>query len=87
MSDPIASNPDEIPLVGVDHQMGETDELSGVRHSLRTPLNQIIGYCEMLQEDLSDLGQEHLLPDLQKIHTAGGQLLALINEGLAPWKI
>lgn len=67
--------------------MGETDELSGVRHSLRTPLNQIIGYCEMLQEDLSDLGQEHLLPDLQKIHTAGGQLLALINEGLAPWKI
>lgn len=61
--------------------------LSGVRHSLRTPLNQIIGYCEMLQEDLSDLGQEHLLPDLQKIHTAGGQLLALINEGLAPWKL
>jgi adenylate cyclase len=87
MSEPTSSNPGEQPLFEVDHQMGETDELSGVRHSLRTPLNQIIGYCEMLQEDLSDLGQEHLLPDLQKIHTAGGQLVALINEGLAPWKI
>lgn len=71
----------------IDFQLGETDVLSGVRHSLRTPLNQIIGYTEMLQEDLSDLGQEHLLPDLQKIRTAGGQLLALINEGLAPWKL
>ncbi len=71
----------------VDHQLGETDILSGVRHSLRTPLNQIIGYCEMLQEDLADLRQENLLPDLQKIRTAGGQLLALINEGLAAWKV
>lgn len=87
MSDSAPNDPGEHPLVEVDHQMGETDVLSGVRHSLRTPLNQIIGYCEMLQEDLSDLGQEHLLPDLQKIHTAGGQLLALINEGLAPWKL
>lgn len=87
MSDSSSSKPDESPSVEVDYQLGETDVLSGVRHSLRTPLNQIIGYCEMLQEDLSDLGQEHLLPDLQKIHTAGGQLLALINEGLAPWKL
>lgn len=74
-------------MAEVDHELGETDILSSVRHNLRTPLNQIIGYSEMLQEDLTDLGQENLLPDLQKIRTAGGQLLALINEGLAAWKV
>ena len=65
----------------------ESDALANIRHSLRTPLNQIIGYSEMLQEEASDSGRLGYLPDLQKIHTAGGQLLALVNEGLAPWKI
>lgn len=63
------------------------DVLSNIRHSLRTPLNQIIGYSEMLQEESEDFGHEGFIPDLEKIHTAGGQLLALINDGLAPWKI
>ena len=58
-------------------------QLSNVRHSLRTPLNQIIGYSEMLQEEAEDLGLEPYLPDLQKLHLAGGQLLALINENLS----
>lgn len=66
---------------------GKGDLLSSIRHSLRTPLNQIIGYSEMLQEEAEDLGQTRFIPDLQKIHTAGGQLLALINDGMAPWKI
>ena len=65
----------------------ESDALSNIRHSLRTPLNQIIGYSEMLQEEAADQGQIAYLADLQKIHTAGGQLLALVNEGLAPWKL
>lgn len=87
MSDTSSENRPERSQTQVDIQLGETDVLSGVRHNLRTPLNQIIGYSEMLQEDLADLGQENLLPDLQKIRTAGGQLLALINEGLAAWKV
>ena len=64
-----------------------SDPLAQVRHSLRTPLNQIIGYSEMLQEEAADLGESGFLSDLQKIHTAGGQLLALVNDALAPWKI
>jgi adenylate cyclase len=58
-------------------------QLSNVRHSLRTPLNQIIGYSEMLQEEAEDLDLESSLPDLQKLHAAGGQLLTLINENLS----
>ena len=60
--------------------------LKNLRHTLRTPLNQIIGYSEMVMESLDDIGSP-LLRDLKKIHTAGGQLLALFNDSLAPWKI
>src|SRR5947199_5453161 len=55
-------------------------DLSKIRHDLRTPINHILGYCEMLQED------EHLpedfAPDLAKIHAGGKQLLALIADYL-----
>jgi sigma-B regulation protein RsbU (phosphoserine phosphatase) len=53
-------------------------DLSKIRHDLRTPINHILGYCEMLQED------QHLpaefAPDLAKIHAGGKQLLALIAD-------
>jgi len=61
--------------------------LANLRHELRTPLNAIIGYSEMLLEDAEDEGQADLLPDLQKIHTAGKELLALVNDILDPAKI
>jgi two-component system sensor histidine kinase/response regulator len=55
---------------------------SGLIHDLRTPLNQIIGYSEMLAEQ--EEGREDLVPDLHKICTAGRQLLALINTRFQP---
>jgi class 3 adenylate cyclase len=59
-------------------------ELANLRHSLRTPLNQILGYSEMLQEEAADQDYEHCLLELQKVHAAGQQLLALVNTSLAP---
>jgi signal transduction histidine kinase len=53
---------------------------SGLLHDLRTPLNLIIGYSEMLIEQAQEQGQHDYVPDLQKIHTAGKQQLALIND-------
>jgi sigma-B regulation protein RsbU (phosphoserine phosphatase) len=53
-------------------------DLSKIRHDLRTPINHILGYCEMLQED--DQLPEEFAPDLGKIHAGGKQLLALIAE-------
>src|SRR5262249_36907445 len=61
--------------------------LANMSHELRTPMNAIIGYSEMLQEEVQDLGQESILPDLKKIHAAGKHLLALINDILDLSKI
>ena len=65
----------------------DLEALSKLRHSLRTPLNQIIGYSEMLMESAEENNISTILVDLKRIHTSGGQLLALINDALAPWKI
>ncbi len=54
--------------------------LSNMSRELRTPMNAIIGYTEILQEDAKVSDQESFLPDLQKIHGASYHLLDLINN-------
>src|SRR5262245_54509132 len=48
--------------------------LANMSHELRTPLNAIIGYSEMLQEEAEEIGEESLIPDLQKVNSAGKHL-------------
>ena len=55
-----------------------------LRHTLRTPLNHIIGYSELLLEDARERGLEDMLADLQNIHTAGKELLTLFDELFDP---
>jgi adenylate cyclase len=50
-----------------------------LRHDLRTPINAIKGYGEMLVEDASADGHEALLADLDKLLTAAGGVLKLID--------
>ncbi|MEO8432383.1 MAG: ATP-binding protein [Acidobacteriota bacterium] len=61
--------------------------LANMSHELRTPLNAILGYSEMLSEDAHAAGQTALIPDLEKIRTAGKHLLGLINGVLDLSKI
>ncbi|MBY0577988.1 MAG: response regulator [Burkholderiales bacterium] len=58
----------------------EKKRLAKMRHELRTPMNHIIGYSEMLIEDTAGSEHEHLVPDLQEIRTVSERLLAIIND-------
>ena len=94
MSDPSAkssgmgySTPGSIAPLLKAIKSRDLEALSKLRHALRTPLNQIIGYSEMLMESAAENNFSAILTDLKRIHTSGGQLLALINDALAPWKI
>jgi adenylate cyclase len=61
--------------------------LANIRHDLKTPINAIIGYSEMLLEDARELGYNRIVADLGKIRAAGKRLLRLVNEILDPAKI
>jgi CheY-like chemotaxis protein len=73
----------------ITHETARTDRalLANLRHELRTPLNAIIGYSEMLLEDAEAHGQPGWVPDLERVHTAGRQLLELVNQILDPAKV
>lgn len=55
-----------------------------LRHDLRTPFNQIVGYSEMLIEDAEASNNEFVLTNFAQILKDAQQLLALIDEILDP---
>ena len=61
--------------------------LANMSHELRTPMNAIIGYSEILQEEMADMGDTAYLTDIKKIYGAGKHLLGLINDILDISKI
>ncbi len=61
--------------------------LANISHELRTPLNAIIGYGEIIEEELTDLGQTALAQDMGNIRMAGQRLLAMISSILDISKI
>ena len=60
------------------------DPAAQLRHELRTPLNHIIGYTEMLLEELAEGPAVELGSDLRALHASARQLLTLLNEALTP---
>jgi two-component system sensor histidine kinase/response regulator len=57
-----------------------TSVSSQLLHDLRSPLNHIIGYSEMLTEEADKQRRETFGGDLEKIRAAGHRMLALIEE-------
>jgi CheY-like chemotaxis protein len=60
------------------------DIFRALRHDLRTPINHVIGYSELLLEEAVDTGLTGVVEDLEKIRGAGRDLLAVVNERLDP---
>ncbi|MDM0044071.1 ATP-binding protein [Variovorax dokdonensis] len=57
--------------------------LANMSHELRTPLNAVIGYADLLDEDLRDAGVDPgALEDVQRIRQSARHLLGMINDVL-----
>ena len=65
---------------GASHEA--VSEVARLRHDLRTPVNQIIGYCEMLLEDAQEPDSAHRQPALTDALHASRNVTSLIDAGL-----
>ena len=54
--------------------------LSQLRHDLRTPIGHIIGYSELIEEEMDAEVLSACSHDLQSIQNAGQRMLALIDQ-------
>jgi signal transduction histidine kinase len=53
--------------------------LANMSHELRTPLNAVIGYAELLEEELADVAPPAARDDLGRIKSSAKDLLTMIN--------
>lgn len=65
--------------LGAGNRLVPGDVLSGLRHDMRTPIHQILGYAEMLEEDAIASGQTGWAEDLGKIQAAARRLLGMVD--------
>jgi phosphoserine phosphatase RsbU/P len=58
-----------------------------VRHDLRNPLSDILGFCDVLREEAVERQLDQLLPDFTLIHDAASRIFAEVNHALSPEKL
>lgn len=58
--------------------------LSRIRHDLRNPLSEILGFSEILQEEAVERGLQAMLPGFAAIHQAAARIFAEVNHWLSP---
>ncbi len=58
------------------------EALKTLRHDLRTPINHILGYTDMLVEDAGEIGITQYEDALRRIRAGGRALLELIQSSL-----
>lgn len=63
------------------------EAIAALRHDLRTPLNQIIGYAELVAEDLVSDAHARTREDLDKIGRAARGLAELITREVQPGRM
>jgi sigma-B regulation protein RsbU (phosphoserine phosphatase) len=65
-----------------EEQFFQQRDLHQLYHELRTPVNHIIGYSDLLIEQAEDPAMQGATPDLQKIRDAASNWLALMEAYL-----
>lgn len=67
--------------------LAKSQFIANMSHELRTPLSAVIGYAEMLEEEVGEAEPEEMRADLAKITANARHLLDLINAVLDLSKI
>jgi sigma-B regulation protein RsbU (phosphoserine phosphatase) len=67
-----------------ERTVNDPKNLQELQHELRTPVNHVIGYSELLEDHATEVGLDRLVPDLQRIREAARQWLTLMEEHLIP---
>jgi DNA-binding response OmpR family regulator len=60
--------------------------LAAIRHDLRNPVGHVLGYGEMIDEELEDTGADELRSHLESIHTCADRMIRQIDEYLGASK-
>ena len=60
------------------------DGLSTLRHDLVTPINHILGYCEILVEDAEHEGKVYRTRSLRAVQDLGRLALGVIDDAFLP---
>jgi signal transduction histidine kinase len=80
--------PEDTPKLEADAATGRVDFLAKVSHEVRTPLNSIIGFTElMLQERFGAIANQRYKGYVEDIHQSGLYALSLLNDLLDISKI
>ena len=62
--------------------LAKTQFLHNVSHDIRTPMNAILGYSELMQNELKDNDLSKVVEHLNKLQKVGNILLSIINNVL-----
>jgi signal transduction histidine kinase len=83
-----AATSEQAPRPQSEHSSGRLEFLAKVSHEVRTPLNSIIGFAElMLQERFGPIGSQRYKGYVEDIHQSGLYALSLLNDLLDISKI
>lgn len=67
-----------------DPNSAKRAEIAQLRHDLRTPLNGVIGYGDLLVMQAEQLGIGPLVPDIQRLHVTATNVVEQIDRLLPP---
>lgn len=58
----------------------EPEAMRALRHDLRTPINPLLGYCELIVEEAGEGVPPKFLAGMKDLHVLGTRMLKLTNE-------
>ena len=65
-----------------DASLAKTRFLNNMSHDIRTPMNVILGYAQLMEDELKGKDMPETLEHLEKMQQSGNLLLSIINNVL-----